>query len=261
MKFFKYQGTGNDFILINNMKGKLELSTSDVQWLCDRKFGIGSDGLILLEQHPEMDFDMLFYNPDGSKSFCGNGSRCAVAFARDQGILGGKTSCSFMAIDGAHRAWIKPNSIRIEMRKLQQLKQLKDGALFIHTGSPHYVAQKADLDMADFQAIASAIRYDEAFEPAGTNVNFIWPTSENSLKMRTYERGVEAETLSCGTGVTAAAIALHQFRQLAQGNHLIMVETRGGTLQVGFNYSDQSFENIFLEGPAEMVYSGEVEIG
>lgn len=260
MRFYKYQGTGNDFILINNMNGQLALSTADIQWLCDRKFGIGSDGLILLEQHPEMDFDMLFYNPDGSKSFCGNGSRCAVAFARDQDIIDEKTSCSFWAIDGAHRAWLYANSIRIEMRKLQQLEAVNNDAYFIHTGSPHYVLRKEDLDLPDFHTLASNIRYDVAFAPDGTNVNFICPIDENLLQMRTYERGVEAETLSCGTGVTAAAIALHQLQNQGEGNFLIQVETKGGLLQVGFDYSKNSYENIFLEGPAKMVYSGEVEI-
>ena len=201
--FYKYQGAGNDFIVLDNMEGKLPLpEKSTVSKLCNRKFGIGADGLIVLAPAKGVDFEMIYYNPDGSQSLCGNGCRCAVAFARKLGLIEDKTK--FLAIDGEHLAEINENTVRLLMNDVKTVETI-DNDLLIDTGSPHYLKFVTDLDHIDLIDEAKKIRYNSRFKANGVNVNFVENTA-NGIKIRTYERGVEDETLSCGTGVTAAAL-------------------------------------------------------
>jgi diaminopimelate epimerase len=258
INFYKYQGTGNDFIMINNTSGEVKLSDKQVVALCDRRFGIGSDGLILLNKHPEHQFEMDFYNPDASKSFCGNGSRCAVAFAHYLGLI--KEDCSFMAIDGAHKAKIDASKNWVQVKMLEAgLPQIFEEDLFLYTGSPHYLKFCDNVDEVSLLAEGSKIRYSEPFKPAGTNVNFVELIS-NAIKIRTYERGVENETLSCGTGVTAAALGSAYKHKL---NSPIKVQARGGELLVSFKFNSktQKFEDIWLQGEAKQVFKGKISIG
>lgn len=204
ISFFKYQGTGNDFVMIDNRenvfpKDDLSLITK----LCDRRFGIGADGVILIENTESSDFEMVYFNPDGSQSLCGNGSRCAVMFANQLGIIEDKTK--FMAIDGEHEAHIKEGRVHLLMHDVNEVEQIGEDFL-IDTGSPHYIKYVTDLDQKDMIAEGRAIRYSDRFKAAGVNVNLI-EKQDDGLKIRTYERGVEGETLSCGTGCTAAALA------------------------------------------------------
>ena len=201
--FYKYHGTGNDFILINNMNGEVDLTTQQIVSLCNRRLGIGSDGIILLEKDKEADYNMNFYNPDGSQSFCGNGSRCAFRFAQDQGIV--EDEANFRAIDGIHLAKNQGESISILMNNVDSF-EVSDKHYFINTGSPHYIEYIDELDEFNLIEEARRIRYNERFKNEGTNVNFI-VENKKGIAMRTYERGVEDETFSCGTGVTAAALS------------------------------------------------------
>lgn len=259
MNFYKYQGTGNDFILINNMNQEIKLTEEQIKLLCDRHFGIGSDGLILLEPDKEADFQMVFYNPDASMSFCGNGSRCAVRFAKDQGII--DNQCHFRAIDGMHSGRIiDQERVAVRMKQVEGAKILSSLEYFIHTGSPHHLVFTENLDRVDFIDFCKNIRYNPIYAPGGTNVNLVLPISPNFLKMRTYERGVENETLSCGTGVTAAAIGLSIQQGLKDGNHSIGVETRGGTLEVQFEKEGLNFTSMDLIGPAVSTFQGTIEL-
>lgn len=255
LPFFKYQATGNDFILIDNRDQRIDHSVQLAQRLCDRHFGIGSDGLILIQNHPECDFEMVFYNPDGSKSLCGNGSRCAVNFAKSLKITA--DSCRFMAFDGIHEATILADKrVRLKMNNVQSVSHFEAG-MFIDTGSPHLLVFTEDVKRTNVVADGSKIRYSEEFNPDGVNVNFIELKSENRISVRTYERGVENETLSCGTGVTASALG-------ASSKGLespISIETSGGNLEVEFEKeSEQKFKELYLIGPAEMVFSGTIKI-
>ena len=253
--FHKYQATGNDFIMIDNRenifpKDNLIL----IEQLCNRKFGIGSDGLILIEEHNEVDFNMIFFNPDGSQSLCGNGSRCAVNFARAIGMIDNDNT-TFMAYDGMHSATIKGDLVELSMNNVQNVSQLEDG-IFVDTGSPHFVRFVEDVHDVDIIPEGSAIRYSDAYQPAGTNVNFVQQLGDRTIFVRTYERGVENETLSCGTGVTGAAIAASTLGIKAP----ISVSTKGGELTVNYKQMDNgSFENITLCGPAKMVFEGRIE--
>ena len=255
IKFYKYQATGNDFILIDNRSGVFPSNDLDlVKKLCHRKFGIGSDGLILIETDDQSDFNMVFYNPDGSQSLCGNGSRCAVKFAKHLGIVSTKTS--FNAFDGIHTATIKGDIIHLNMHDVQNVRHMADG-MFIDTGSPHYTQFIAKADGFDVVEEGKKIRYGGLFHKEGVNVNFIQVKSENEIYVRTYERGVEDETLSCGTGVTASAIAAG-FNGV---NDNVKIETPGGTLNVSYDKNDDgTFTKVVLSGPAVMVYEGEIEI-
>lgn len=254
LQFNKYQGTGNDFIIIDNRSGLISLSDEQVKFLCDRKFGIGSDGLILLEKSEKLDFDMNFYNPDASRSFCGNGSRCIVRFAADLGLIG--ASGGFSAIDGEHEFAIDQNHIVIHMSDVTGITRENDDFV-INTGSPHYLRFVNDVDGVDILPESRAIRYGYKYRVQGINVNFIEPT-DSGIRMRTYERGVEAETLSCGTGVTAAALS---FAYLNPDRHTIQVSTRGGLLDVKYTQqAKDSFTNIWLSGPAQFVFKGEIDL-
>ncbi len=254
--FHKYQATGNDFIMIDNRERVFPKDDNIlIGKLCDRKFGIGSDGLILIEAHPDTDFSMIFFNPDGSQSLCGNGSRCAVHFAKSIGIING-TETAFMAYDGVHSATIKDNLVDISMNDVQYVSSLDDG-IFVDTGSPHFVRFVEDVDQVDIIPEGQAIRYSEEYKPSGTNVNFVQQLGEQQIFVRTYERGVEAETLSCGTGVVGAAIAASTIGIKSP----VEVMTKGGKLSVEYSQKEKgSFENIRLCGLAEMVYVGSIDI-
>ena len=255
MQFYKYHGTGNDFILIDNRETKFSLSNEQVAYLCNRRFGIGADGLMLLEKADGYDFKMVYYNSDGNEStMCGNGGRCITAFAKELGII--NDAAKFVAIDGAHIATMHANGqIRLEMHNVTEVTH-HDGHVILNTGSPHYVLWVNDIVDTDVYGQGHTIRNSEPFKDAGINVNFVQRISANKLLVRTYERGVEDETLSCGTGVTAAAIA-------ATGNETgpftTEIETPGGMLQVSFVKDTPSTAvNVLLSGPAAFVFKGEI---
>ncbi len=253
-QFHKYQGTGNDFIMLDNRRGLIQLNIDQIVRLCDRKFGIGSDGIILIEKSVDTLFYMNFYNPDGSQSFCGNGSRCAVRFAMFLGVEG--SSNDFTAIDGKHVFKVDGDDVKIRMKDVDQVKREGDDYV-LHTGSPHYVKYVADPSSIDIIQDARKIRYNNQFKTEGINVNFVSEV-DNHIDMRTYERGVEDETLSCGTGVTAAALT-YAFRH--PGTDKVDVVTRGGKLKVLMsNVDDGKFTDIWLCGSAEFVFKGEIEI-
>jgi diaminopimelate epimerase len=265
--FYKYQGTGNDFILVDDRElifpnDQVKLVAS----LCDRRFGIGADGLILLQPHADQSFYMKYYNADGKESsMCGNGGRCIAAFAAQMGVAVETTK--FMAIDGLHEAVIGPeeNSSRFVKLKMVAVDtiQSRGGKTFVlNTGSPHYVQFIEDnLIEKDIVLDAKKIRYNEEFAAQGINVNFVSIINEMSISVRTYERGVEDETLSCGTGVTAAALSLAVLKKLPSGHYIISVKVMGGELKVSYDYDkeDQTFNNIWLQGPATFVFEGSIE--
>jgi len=253
--FRKYQATGNDFVIVDNRDGKFAFSVDEIKKICDRRFGVGADGIMLIGKHPSLDFELLYFNADGSPSLCGNGSRAAVKMASNLGLVNGKAK--FNAFDGIHEAQILPDgNIRLKMSDVKGIKSSGEG-VFINTGSPHFIKWVNEINNYPVFEEGKAIRYSDAFKPAGTNVNFVERGKNNSIFVRTYERGVENETLSCGTGVTAAALASssHQFVSP------VTVKTLGGELSVEFKMShDGSFTNIFLIGPAKMVFEGVLEL-
>ncbi|GAA3791548.1 diaminopimelate epimerase [Corallibacter vietnamensis] len=253
--FYKYQGTGNDFVMIDNRL--LQFDKTDAQhiaFLCDRRFGIGADGLILLENHTEYDFKMVYYNADGHESsMCGNGGRCIVAFAKQLEIISNKAT--FEAIDGLHHAIIENDTVKLQMQNVSTIENHKSH-LFLDTGSPHHITLVEDLKSLDVKTEGSKIRYSNLYGKAGSNINFVKKISPDTFAVRTYERGVEDETLSCGTGVTAVALAMHYIGETEK--NLINLEVEGGKLQVGFDITDSNYENIWLIGPANMVFKGVV---
>lgn len=253
--FYKYQGTGNDFVMIDNRL--LQFDKTDAQhiaFLCDRRFGVGADGLILLENHTEYDFKMVYYNADGHESsMCGNGGRCIVAFAKQLEIISNKAT--FEAIDGLHHAIIENDTVKLQMQNVSTIENHKSH-LFLDTGSPHHVTLVEDLKSLDVKTEGSKIRYSNLYGKAGSNINFVKKISPDTFAVRTYERGVEDETLSCGTGVTAVALAMHYIGETEK--NLINLEVEGGKLQVGFDITDSNYENIWLIGPANMVFKGVV---
>lgn len=257
-QFYKYEGCGNDFVIIDDRTNKLELSAEIIANLCDRRFGIGADGLLLLRAAPDYDFRMVYFNSDGSRAtMCGNGARCLSAFAHKMGAV--KTTGSFIADDGPHTTEI----IYIEGSETQVAISMKDATpdqytpeyLFINTGTPHYVLFVDDIKTADVISIGRKIRYNPEFAPVGTNVNFVQILPEGII-VRTYEKGVEDETLACGTGVTASAMAA----SLKTGSTSIPVKVMGGNLHVSFDKKDNTFTNVVLTGPARLVYTGEITI-
>lgn len=256
LQFYKYQGTGNDFVMIDNRNNVFDPSNlSLVQKLCDRKFGIGADGLILIQNIQGYDFEMIYFNSDGSQSLCGNGSRCAVNFAKKLGIIGSETY--FLAIDGPHEAIVNPNGIvKLKMGDVSAI-EAGDDYYFINTGSPHWVQYAQNLESFDVFTNGKNIRYNDRFKENGTNVNFIENLPNGDLFVRTYERGVENETLSCGTGVTAAALAASTKGLQSP----IKIKALGGQLEIAFkgNASD-GFTDIWLIGPAEEVFKGQVTV-
>lgn len=257
LHFFKYQGTGNDFVMIDNRDGLFpKNNTALVNNLCDRRFGIGSDGLILLENSDTYDFKMVYFNADGNEgSMCGNGGRCLVAFANQLGVI--EESATFDAIDGLHYATFKDNIVSLQMIDVSEIQSFENYT-FINTGSPHHVEFMSDLDSLDVKSNGEKIRYGSPYFEEGTNVNFAEIIDENTIKVRTYERGVEDETLSCGTGVTAVAIAA-KFNDLIKDN-TVNINAVGGDLSVSFNINNDKYTNVILTGPANFVYEGEFEI-
>ncbi len=252
ISFYKYQGTGNDFIMIDNRKGDFPKNdVALISKLCDRKFGIGADGLLLLEENSKVDFTMLYYNADGNLgSMCGNGGRCMVHFANFLGIIEGKTT--FEAVDGLHEATIEKGIVSLKMNDVDEIKTTSEYA-FLDTGSPHHVALVSGLETYNVEQEGASIR-NNIYGKEGSNINFVEHISKNIFAVRTYERGVEAETLSCGTGVTAVAIALSETNKI--NSNKITLRTQGGDLKVSFDKTKKGYENIFLIGPATQVFKG-----
>lgn len=258
INFYKYQGAGNDFVIIDNRSKIISAKKEELAvQLCDRKFGIGSDGLIFIENAEKADFLVDFLNPDGSRSFCGNGSRCGVQFAADQGIFNGSKT-SFMGIDGIHLAEVKTGAINVEMKNVDHVEQL-DSDFFAETGSPHYVSYFESIETLDMINFGHEIRYSETYKEKGTNVNAVEIIGENHIRVRTYERGVENETLACGTGVTACALSYAVLNNLTKEH--VDIDAEGGKLRVSFEKgNNSSFSNIWLEGPATLVFKGDVNV-
>ncbi len=253
IKFSKYQGAGNDFVLIDNRSGFFDRENEDlVQAICDRRFGIGADGLMLLQNNENFDFEMVYYNANGGEaSMCGNGGRCIVAFARDLGIIQEKTV--FLAVDGEHRATIQDNQVDLGMIDVSTIQ--RDGEAYIlNTGSPHYVTWINDLQHQNVYEMGYAIRNNATYKKEGINVNFI-EQEEQGYFVRTFERGVEDETLACGTGATAAAmtVALHHG---LEGHQEIPIRVLGGQLYISFHKIGQKFTDVRLKGPAQFVFEG-----
>lgn len=253
--FYKYQGTGNDFVMIDNRQQTFDKNdTKHINYLCDRRFGIGADGLILLENHDNLDFKMVYYNADGNESsMCGNGGRCLVAFAKHLGVITHKAT--FEAIDGLHHATIENDIVKLQMLDVNEVEKYNNH-VFLDTGSPHHVQFEDDIDNFDIKTKGAKIRYGEPYNEAGSNVNFVKKLSDSSFKVRTYERGVENETLSCGTGVTAVALAMHYIGE-TEKNH-ITLKVEGGELEVCFDVENKAYKNVWLIGAAQFVYKGTI---
>jgi diaminopimelate epimerase len=258
IEFYKYQGTGNDFVMIDNRsnffpKDNIQL----IARLCDRRFGIGGDGLILLENDIETDFKMVYYNSDGNQSsMCGNGGRCLVAFAKKLHVI--KDNTTFIATDGLHHASVAENGIvSLQMIDVPEVKITPD-YVFMNTGSPHHIQLVEDLEHYNVKENGARIRYGELYGKQGSNINFVKKIDDTTFSLRTYERGVEDETLACGTGATAVAIAMNVLGETKASSIDLNVE--GGKLVVSFDEKDGKFTNVFLKGPAEFVFKGEIEI-
>ncbi|OSZ79441.1 diaminopimelate epimerase [Chitinophagaceae bacterium IBVUCB1] len=256
LHFDKYQGTGNDFILIDNREGKIQLSATQIGWLCHRRFGIGADGLMLLENESGYDFKMVYYNADGNEStMCGNGGRCITAFAHRLGIM--QNNARFIAIDGEHYATILADgTVSLQMQDVKEMFE-GDGYVQLNTGSPHYVLFSKDVQQTDVYTEGKRIRNLDRYQPKGINVNFT-EHNDNGIFVRTYERGVEDETLSCGTGVTAAAIAVNL--SAPDGEYTVNIDTPGGKLCVSYAKNGHTATNVVLTGNAVFVYTGTVEV-
>lgn len=266
LEFYKYEGTGNDFVMIDNRDLNFRKDTELIKNLCDRRFGIGGDGLILLENDSEdpshlhkescqsADFRMVYYNSDGNEStMCGNGGRCIVAFAHFLDVF--EEKCTFNAIDGLHEAEVSNGIVKLKMIDVKNIT--KDGdASVMNTGSPHYVKYVEDLEDFEVYQRGSEIRNSETYRREGINVNFVEKINDGELFVRTYERGVEDETYSCGTGVTAAALTYLQ----NQDAHSVKIKVLGGNLKVYAEKDGENFKNIWLEGPAKQVFKGKINI-
>jgi diaminopimelate epimerase len=258
INFNKYEGTGNDFVMIDNRN---EIFPKDnnklIAHLCNRQFGIGGDGLILLENDNETDFKMIYFNSNGDQStMCGNGGRCLVAFANKLQII--NKEATFMAIDGLHHATISDNGIvSLQMKNVDSVDNSID-YVFLDTGSPHHVQLVSDLKNINVKENGAAIRYSELYGNSGANVNFVEQINSDTFSIRTYERGVEDETLSCGTGATAVAIAMKSIGKTT--SNAININVEGGKLEVSFDNNDGKFTNVFLKGPATFVFEGKINI-
>lgn len=258
--FSKFQGNGNDFVIIDNRSFQIEPDSKTIRRICDRHFGVGADGVILLQDMDGVDFEMLYYNSDGNiASMCGNGARCIAAFAKINDIVGDKMN--FMAYDGKHEAKInkvieknKTYHVSVSMADVTEVEK-NNNFYFLDTGSPHYVEFVDKVSEINVVTEGRKTRYSERFSPEGTNVNFV-EVSNDRIFVRTYERGVEDETLSCGTGVTAAAIAAF----LETGKKGFQIHSTGGEFQVDFNEQNGAFNAVWLSGPAELVFEGEIEV-
>ena len=254
IEFYKYQGTGNDFIMIDDRESTFDISDNKlIAALCERRMGIGADGLILLRNHPSLDFEMIYFNSDGNQStMCGNGGRCIIDFAAMLEII--KTETTFMAIDGEHKGQFLGDTIALQMQDVAEIVGEGDG-LVLDTGSPHYIEMVDDLQYIDVNKEGRRIRNSAPFKKEGINVNFVQDSAE--IEVRTYERGVEEETLSCGTGVVATALAMHYANCIVE--NLVNVKTKGGELTVSFEEFNGGYKNIWLSGEASMVFAGDFE--
>ncbi|MBS3992376.1 MAG: diaminopimelate epimerase [Bacteroidetes bacterium] len=257
LTFYKYQGAGNDFIIIDNRTTIFpENNTSLINQLCNRKYGIGADGLILLEKSASVDFKMKYYNADGKEStMCGNGGRCIVAFAKKLGVITKETT--FEAIDGLHYATVINDLINLQMIDVNQVEYYPNH-YFVNSGSPHHIIVTTQVKNCNVVSQGRAIRYGAPYFNEGANVNFVEKVNDAHFKLRTYERGVEDETLACGTGATAVAIAMFD-TQMTDKNTLT-IETLGGSLEVSFTKENNSYTNVFLKGPATFVFEGTINI-
>ena len=254
INFFKYQGTGNDFIMIDDRTELFDLENHEmIAHLCHRKFGIGADGLILIRNHMEADFEMIYYNADGHlTSLCGNGSRCVVMFASQLGIV--QSECRFMTVEGILEARIDGGLVHLKMPDVKDVES-HERHYFLNTGSPHHICFVDDIENHDVFHQGRTIRNGSPYNKEGANINFVKQISGNQIFVRTYERGVEDETLSCGTGVTAAAL----IQGVKGSKSPIKVKTLGGDLEISFEKdSDKTFKNIYLIGPAIKVFEGTV---
>ncbi|MBX7126462.1 MAG: diaminopimelate epimerase [Cyclobacteriaceae bacterium] len=254
LHFYKYQAAGNDFVLVDRRGLDFVPTKGQIAHLCDRRFGVGADGVILLDADQKADFGMVYINPDGTESLCGNGCRSAVDLASRLGLARHQTV--FSAFDGLHQAeLLKEGGVRLQMNDVKLIEQLAEGH-FMNTGSPHFVRFVTDLDQYPVFEEGRAIRYNPIF-PDGANANFVEELPNNTIAIRTYERGVEEETLACGTGATAAALSA-----AIRGYHSpVNVVARGGKLRVEFvRKGDWHFTDIWLTGPANLVYEGQISI-
>ena len=255
--FYKYEGTGNDFVMIDNRQNTFPKSNLKlIERLCDRRFGIGADGLILLENDLETNFKMVYYNSDGNESsMCGNGGRCLVAFAKSLNVI--QNQATFIATDGLHHATILENGyVSLQMKDVDEVK-IEENYVFLNTGSPHHVLVVEDIENLDVKNNGAKIRYSDLYGKAGSNVNFVKQKSDNHFAIRTYERGVEDETLSCGTGATAVAIAMNAIGKT--NSNTIKLDVEGGQLEVSFDKVDDKYSNVLLKGPATFVFKGEID--
>lgn len=254
--FHKYQGTGNDFVMLDNLNGQYDnLSLDQIRYICHRKLGVGADGLIKISSHPDYDFNVEYYNSDGSQSFCGNGARCSVAFAKFLGVI--ESDTNFLAIDGAHRASIGVDGkVKLEMLPVSSI-QYVDEDVVMDTGSPHYVRFCNSDSVPDIVSFGKEIRYSENYQAQGINVNTVVEIGPKNIHVATYERGVEDETLSCGTGVTACALA---YMKKTDTSDEVVVTTKGGKLSVKAEMEGEGFDHIWLIGPAKKVFDGSIDI-
>lgn len=257
INFSKYQGAGNDFVIIDNRTNFFDVKDYRlIRKICDRKFGIGCDGLMLLQNKKGFNFEMVYFNSDGYEgTMCGNGGRCIVAYAYHREIIDAYTK--FWAVDGEHKANIlAPDYIKLKMNDVSNIEVGKD-YFYMDTGSPHYVSFVKELENLNVYDKGKHIRYNNRFKKEGTNVNFV-ELKDNSLFVRTYERGVENETLACGTGITASALAAAIKLDIEDSS--FNIKALGGNLKVSFHRDELNFKNIWLEGPAKKVFEGTMEI-
>ena len=255
--FYKYQGAGNDFVIIDNRQLLFPKNDNElIKRICDRKFGIGADGLMLLEDSGHSDFKMIYYNADGHEgSMCGNGGRCIVAFAKSLGMFDQKTS--FEALGETYSATVGNDLVNLKMTDVREI-QIHPDHVFLDTGSPHHISFTDNVSQLDVFKVGREIRYGAPYNDRGTNVNFVQKINEHTFKVRTYERGVEDETLSCGTGVTAAALAsFHMNKTISKS---IDIQTLGGDLTIEFEKENDVYTNIILTGPASFVFKGSITI-
>lgn len=256
INFTKYQGAGNDFILVDNREKVFPVDYNLIEKLCDRRFGIGADGLMLLENEEGYDFKMRYFNSDGREaSMCGNGGRCIVAFAKQIDII--KEHTRFIAVDGEHLADIMPNGVKLKMMDVSDI-EIGEGYFYMNTGSPHYVKFIETHDNFDTYKEGYSIRYNDRFRKEGTNVNFVSDISEGNINVSTYERGVEEETYACGTGCVASALSKAIQEGKDSGKYDIV--TKGGDIKVYFIKDESGFKEVYLEGPATRVFDGSIDL-
>lgn len=256
IQFYKYQGTGNDFILVDNRDNRINHHNPQlIRQVCNRRFGVGGDGIMFLQNIEGYDFEMVYYNADGNpSSMCGNGGRCIVAFAKYLGII--KNETDFLAVDGPHHAKISEEGNWVSLQMIDVDTVTRDGdAYVLDTGSPHYVKLARNLSHKDVYTEGYAIRNNDIYRANGINVNFVEPADEGYF-VRTFERGVENETYACGTGVTAVALVMAKHHNKT-GHIVTPIKVLGGKLTIHFNYDGKTYSDIFLEGPATQVFSGE----